>query len=56
MNYTKAEFETAYKDIINMVVFLKKGRKAPDLARYISDSSRRFSAVKAVSKAKDKTI
>lgn len=55
MTYTEAEFNS-YKETIDTIISLKKERKAPDLARYISDSSRRFSAVKSASKAKDKTI
>lgn len=54
-NWSKEEINS-YKETIDTIVSLKKERKAPDLARYISDSSRRFSAVKSASKAKDKTI
>lgn len=54
-NWSKEEINS-YKETIDTIITLKKERKAPDLARYISDSSRRFSAVKSASKAKDKTI
>lgn len=41
---------SSYKEIINTVIFLKQARKAPDLAQYILESSKRLSNAQSNSK------